>query len=58
LEIKSVHQVQPNHEAQLRTYLRLSKLPLGLLLNFNALQLKDGISRIIGPAATVPGATH
>ena len=58
LEIKAVHQVHPIHEAQLRTYLRLSALPLGLLLNFNALQMKDGISRIIGPAAVVPRTTR
>jgi GxxExxY protein len=58
LEIKAVHQVHPIHEAQLRTYLRLSGLPLGLLLNFNALQMKEGISRIIGPAAAVPRVTH
>jgi GxxExxY protein len=51
LEIKAVHQVHPVHQAQLRTYLRLSGLPLGLLLNFNAVQLKDGISRVIGQAA-------
>jgi GxxExxY protein len=45
LEIKAVHQIHPTHEAQLLTYLRLSGLPLGLLLNFNAVQLKDGIRR-------------
>ncbi len=54
LEIKAVHQVHPIHEAQLRTYLRLSGLPLGLLLNFNSVRMKEGISRVIGPAATVP----
>jgi GxxExxY protein len=53
LEIKAVHQVHPIHEAQLRTYLRLSGLPPGLLLNFNSVQTKEGISRVIGPAATV-----
>ena len=45
LEIKSVHQILPVHEAQLLTYLRVSGLPLGLLLNFNEATMKDGIRR-------------
>ena len=51
LEIKAVHQVLPIHEAQLQTYLRLSGLPLGLLMNFNAARMKDGISRVLAPDA-------
>jgi GxxExxY protein len=46
LEIKSVPGIEPLHEAQLLTYLRLSKYKLGLLLNFNAERLTDGIRRI------------
>ncbi len=45
LEIKSVHQLLPVHEAQLLTYLRVSGLKLGLLLNFNEATLKQGIRR-------------
>jgi GxxExxY protein len=45
LEVKSVEHVLPLHEAQLLTYLRLSRCRVGLLLNFNALALKDGIRR-------------
>jgi GxxExxY protein len=45
LEIKSVHQLLPVHEAQLLTYLRVSGLKLGLLLNFNEETLKQGIRR-------------
>ena len=45
LEIKSVHQLLPVHEAQLLTYLRVSSLKLGLLLNFNEETLKQGIRR-------------
>jgi len=45
LEIKSVEHVLPLHEAQLLTYLRLSPCRVGLLLNFNAMALKDGIKR-------------
>ncbi len=45
LEIKSVDHISPVHEAQLMTYLRLSGIPIGLLLNFNSPILKDGIRR-------------
>jgi len=47
VEIKSVEKVQDVHKKQLLTYLRLSKKPLGLLINFNEAMLKDGITRII-----------
>jgi GxxExxY protein len=40
-----VDHINPVHEAQLLTYLRLSGIPIGLLLNFNAPILKDGIRR-------------
>lgn len=56
LEIKAVHQVLPIHEAQLQTYLRLSGLFLGLVMNFNAARVKDGIRRVIGPAAPWDGS--
>jgi GxxExxY protein len=46
LEIKAVDQVVPVHEAQLLTYLRMTGKRLGLLLNFNARVLKDGIRRV------------
>jgi GxxExxY protein len=45
LEIKSVTQVLPVHEAQLLTYLRVSGLKMGLLMNFNEETLKQGIRR-------------
>jgi GxxExxY protein len=45
LELKSVPHILPLHEAQLLTYLRLSRCHIGLLLNFNTLSLKDGIHR-------------
>jgi GxxExxY protein len=47
VELKSVAQLAPFHKAQLLTYLKLSKVPLGLLLNFNSTHLKDGIVRMI-----------
>ncbi|MEZ4687203.1 MAG: GxxExxY protein [Bacteroidia bacterium] len=47
LELKSVDQIAPIHKAQLLTYLKLSGLPLGLLLNFNVTDMKQGITRLI-----------
>ncbi|NVL92162.1 MAG: GxxExxY protein [Desulfobacterales bacterium] len=53
VELKSVEKVQDLHKKQLLTYLRLAKKPLGLLINFNEVMLRDGITRIINapPAA-------
>ena len=45
LELKAVEKVLPIHEAQLLTYLRLLRKPVGLLLNFSVPVLKDGIIR-------------
>lgn len=47
LELKSVETVIPLYQAQLLTYLKLSNLRLGYLLNFNVLHLKDGIKRMV-----------
>ncbi len=47
VELKSVDQIRNIHKKQLLTYLKLSKKPLGLLINFNEVLLKDGITRII-----------
>ncbi|MEK7692815.1 MAG: GxxExxY protein, partial [Chloroflexota bacterium] len=46
VELKSVDKLLPLHEAQLLTYLRLTDLPVGLLINFNVLMLKQGVKRI------------
>jgi GxxExxY protein len=46
VELKAIEQLQPIHEAQLLTYLKLSGLKLGLLINFNVPMLKHGIKRI------------
>jgi GxxExxY protein len=45
VELKSVEQLIPVHEAQLLSYLKLSKRPVGLLINFNVMHLRDGICR-------------
>jgi len=47
MELKSVEKILPVYEAQLLTYLKLTKLPLGFLVNFNVPVLKDGIIRRI-----------
>ena len=47
VELKSVETVLPVHAKQVITYLRLSGLKVGVLLNFNSLLLKDGIRRIV-----------
>ena len=46
LELKSVEQVSPVHKKQLLTYLRLTGIKVGLLLNFGAELMKHGITRI------------
>ena len=47
VELKSVDKMNPVFDAQLITYLRLSKVRLGFLINFNVPHLKDGIKRIV-----------
>jgi len=47
VEVKSVDQLAGIHEAQLITYLKLSNTPIGLLINFNVLSLKNGIKRLV-----------
>jgi GxxExxY protein len=47
LEIKSVEKVLAVHRAQLLSYLKLTGLPLGLLLNFKVPHMRDGIHRVI-----------
>jgi iron complex transport system substrate-binding protein len=47
VELKSVETIHPVHPKQLLTYLRLMGLPLGLLINFGAPLLKDGLKRIV-----------
>jgi len=46
VELKSVAHIEPIHEAQLLTYMKLAGCQKGLLINFNVKQLKDGIKRM------------
>ena len=47
VEIKSIDRILPFHEAQLLTYLRISRHRIGLLINFNTISLKDGLRRCV-----------
>ena len=49
IEMKSVAAFLPVHFAQVKTYLQLSGLPVGLLMNFNVEIMKNGIKRILHP---------
>ena len=47
IELKAIERILPIHEAQLLTYMKLSEIGTGLILNFNTKVLKDGIKRMI-----------
>ena len=47
IELKAVEEIIPVHKAPVITYLKVLKLPLGLLINFNEVLIKDGIQRIL-----------
>jgi GxxExxY protein len=47
VEVKCVETFLPIHHAQILTYMRLSKIPIGLLINFNVTKLQSGIKRFV-----------
>ncbi|HLA96004.1 MAG TPA: GxxExxY protein [Pyrinomonadaceae bacterium] len=47
VELKAIEHLLPVHEAQLLSYLRMSNLKLGLLINFNQKLLRDGVRRVV-----------
>lgn len=47
VEVKAIEKLMPIHVAQLLTYLRLGEFQLGYLLNFNVLQMRNGIKRVV-----------
>jgi GxxExxY protein len=47
IELKSIEQIAPVHSKQLLTYLRVTGLPVGLIMNFGGALFKDGVKRII-----------
>jgi GxxExxY protein len=54
VEAKSVERILPIHRAQLLSYMKLLSIPVGLLINFHEVVLKDGITRMILPGANLP----
>ncbi|MDR7128649.1 GxxExxY protein [Algoriphagus sp. 4150] len=46
IEVKTVSELAPIHKAQLLTYLKLTGIKLGLLINFNSIKLIDGVKRV------------
>ena len=54
VEVKSVEHVSTVHKAQLLTYMRLLRLPAGLLINFGGLTLKEGLHRLFNDPAIPP----
>lgn len=58
VEIKASSEVADAHLAQLTSYLKASRLPLGLLINFHALRLKDGVYRRVNPTALPKHTRH
>ncbi len=52
LELKAVEMILPIHEAQLLTYLKLSGIPIGLLINFNVPVLTQGVKRFVNTQST------
>ena len=52
VEVKCVERIADIHVAQLITYLRLTGLSVGLIINFNVTSLKDGIRRVVNTPAT------
>ena len=51
VELKAVQTVLPIHKAQLLSYMKLLDTPIGLLINFHELSLKDGIHRLMLPGS-------
>ena len=58
IEIKSVELLAPVHFKQLLTYLKLTHLTVGLLINFNEELLKKGIKRVVNNYSSVPSASQ
>jgi GxxExxY protein len=57
VELKAVEKLLPIHSAQLITYLRLGKYPLGLIINFHVLKLVDGIERVSNNAPSLSASS-
>ena len=58
VELKAVTEVAKIHECQVLTHLKLTGLPVGLLINFNVPVLVDGVTRLVNPLLPVPSDSH
>jgi GxxExxY protein len=58
VEVKSVNALEPIHQAQVLTYLRLTGCPVGLLINFNVPRLMDGVRRLVNTRTESPPPGH
>jgi GxxExxY protein len=47
VELKAIDRIHPIHPAIVISYLKMTRLELGLIINFNVIQLKDGIKRVV-----------
>ena len=54
IETKSVEKILPIHKAQLLSYMKLLNIPIGLLINFHEVVLRNGISRLMLPGSNLP----
>lgn len=57
IEIKSIDQLHPAHAKQVLTYLRLTRQPVGLLINFGGSTLKEGFRRLVNDYVPAPTST-
>jgi GxxExxY protein len=58
LELKAVEELAPIHKAQLISYLKLGGFPVGLLINFNVIHLREGIKRVYPQGSGQPEEPH
>ena len=58
VEVKALAEVLPIHQAQLLTYLKLTGVPVGLVINFNVERLVNGVKRVINPRADLQKAAQ
>ena len=58
IEIKSIERLNAAHTKQLLTYLRLTKQPLGLLINFGGATLKEGLKRVVNNYTPIAPPRH
>jgi GxxExxY protein len=55
IELKSVQSLLEIHRRQVLTQLKLTNLPIGLLMNFNVVRLADGVKRVVNPSMRIEG---